>query len=303
MKKFFILLLVCAAVPAAAFAAPGTAGSRFLLLGIGGRAIGMGGAYAGVADGAAAGYWNPAGLTRLAGVELLSMYNSWFEGINHLYAGLAFKIDGNSAAALQANAVTAGDIPRIDGAGMVQGMFTALDEAMAATYARRIKDRISVGGSIKVIRETIDQARGTGLAFDLGTMYRPSDKLGIGISVQNLGAGIRMLRDTSPLPLVIRAGAGYTMTAGRDNTLTLAADLAAMPYDESLEGDIGGEYLLARMLALRSGVRIGRTVVPAFGVGFRFRNISIDWATELFGDLGNPNRVSLTLKFGKGAQQ
>ena len=46
----------------------------FLRMGVGARALGMGGAFTAVADDATASYWNPAGLTKIENIEATFMY-------------------------------------------------------------------------------------------------------------------------------------------------------------------------------------------------------------------------------------
>ena len=48
-----------------AFAGTGTSGAQFLQIGAGVRAISMGNAYVGLAEGIESIYWNPAGLAKM----------------------------------------------------------------------------------------------------------------------------------------------------------------------------------------------------------------------------------------------
>ena len=49
----------------------GTAMFQFLKIGVGGRAVGMGGSFVAVANDASALYWNPAGIVQIGSNELI----------------------------------------------------------------------------------------------------------------------------------------------------------------------------------------------------------------------------------------
>jgi hypothetical protein len=208
------------------------------------------------------------------------------------------QLDGDRALAVQVDALDTGALTRFDSSGAVQGTFGANDMALTFSYACAFGSRLSAGMNAKVIRETIEAESGLGYGVDFGGLYRASRRLNLGVTVQNIGNGIKLIRDTTPLPLLVRAGAGFLVTDDTKKEFTLTADAAFLPIDGATSLNLGGEALLYRMLALRSGVKIGDRIVPALGVGFKVNDISVDWATELFGELGAPSRLSVTMKFG-----
>ncbi len=61
--------LLVASVEGQTLSKSGTTAAQFLKIGVGARAIGMGGAFAATADDITAMYWNPAGLARVYGRE------------------------------------------------------------------------------------------------------------------------------------------------------------------------------------------------------------------------------------------
>ena len=63
-----ILSYGCVALGADSHAAP------YLRMGVGARALGMGGAFTAIADDATAAYWNPAGLVKIEHIEATFMY-------------------------------------------------------------------------------------------------------------------------------------------------------------------------------------------------------------------------------------
>jgi hypothetical protein len=302
MKKFFAAFFCAVLFAPAAFADAGKTGSRFLLLGAGARAAGMGEAFTGLADDVSAAYWNPAGLICLSGAEMLSMHDSWFEGISRFYAAAGIKLGGKQALGIQVNTLSAGVLSRFDDNGVEQGTFNAGETACTVSYACAPGRRLSLGAGVKVVREAIESESGWGFGGDIGGRYRASPRLNIGITVQNFGNGIKLIRETTPLPLVARAGAGYLLMRDAQKEISLAGDIAWQPIDQAASTSLGGEVVLFHTLAFRAGAKLGGRVIPAFGVGCMINGIAVDWATELFGDLGNPNRLSVTVKFGKRNQ-
>lgn len=64
----------------------------FLTEGVGGRALGLGGAYVGVSNDVTASYWNPAGLGLIEGVQASLMHASRFPGLgSYNYVGTAHR--------------------------------------------------------------------------------------------------------------------------------------------------------------------------------------------------------------------
>ena len=64
---------------------PGTTACNFLKIGVGARPIGMGGAFAGVADDINTIYWNPGGLGNIKTAQATVMHLDWFENITCEY--------------------------------------------------------------------------------------------------------------------------------------------------------------------------------------------------------------------------
>ncbi len=63
---------------------------EFLAIGVSGRALGMGSAFVALANDVSAGYWNPAGLSRLDFPQAMIMHDERFAGlVNYNYGALA----------------------------------------------------------------------------------------------------------------------------------------------------------------------------------------------------------------------
>src|SRR5512135_545573 len=74
---------------------------EFLTLGVGGRALAMGGATVALANDVTAGYWNPAALALIDYPEMMLMHNEQFAGlVNNDYGAVAIPFGTDASLAL-----------------------------------------------------------------------------------------------------------------------------------------------------------------------------------------------------------
>ena len=86
MKKVLIILLLSTSFLAGQ-SKVGTTAAPFLNIGVGPRAIAMGGAFIGTADDVTSLYWNPAGASRSEKNDAMFAYTTWFADINYSWTG------------------------------------------------------------------------------------------------------------------------------------------------------------------------------------------------------------------------
>ena len=132
------------------FAAKGTAAAQFLELGVGGRAMSMGGACTAVADGADALYWNPAGLVRVERNAATFMHAAYLDSSFYDYAAYARNLGDYGAVGLGLQYLNAGSITETDANFNSVGSFTPYDLAASLGYAHRLGG-FSLGGAVKYI--------------------------------------------------------------------------------------------------------------------------------------------------------
>jgi len=181
---------------------------EFMAIGIGGRPLGMGGAFTGVADDVTSGYYNPAGLANLNYPQLALMHSEQFgELVNYDYAsvGIPFQEDlsfGVSVMRLAVDGIPDTREALIDGQTGTQiydinniyarlnydliTEFSNQDWAIYLTFAKRHSKSFYWGTNIKIIRRDIAEFGATGIGFDLGAMYSPMDNLYIGANIQDV---------------------------------------------------------------------------------------------------------------------
>src|ERR1043166_1325643 len=74
------------------FSKVGSTSGTFLTLPVGARAMALAGAFSSIADDPSALYWNPAGITQMAGTSASYSYDAMFAGLTHNFAGVIFPI-------------------------------------------------------------------------------------------------------------------------------------------------------------------------------------------------------------------
>jgi len=313
----------------------GTTAAPFLNVGIGARAIGMGGAYVSLANDATSMFWNPAGIASIPGNEAVFNHSEWIADIAFEYAGVAINLGNAGAFGLHANFMTMGDMERTtelypEGTGQ---KFSAGSYALGLSYARSLTDRFSIGFNVKYVREYILNSSASGIALDIGTLFVTNFRgLRIGAAISNFGNKMRMdgrdilvQHDIDPnregsnerinaklqtegddMPLHLRVGVSYNALQDlKQHALWISVD-AVHPSDNVESLNMGAEYVLMDMFALRAGYASlmakdseqGLTLGGGMKYTFsRSLALKLDYAYESFGRFDNIQKFTLALAF------
>ena len=300
----FALAFALALVLGPRLAQADPAGFAFLEVPSGARASALAGAYASLAQGAEAVFWNPAGLQGTRGVELQATHVELFQGLRDDQFVLAGRRwGGGLAVSMRAHYSEA--IPERDAIGNLIGTFGSHDLEFALGYGRNIAPGLTLGANAKYVRERIANAAAATYAFDLGAAWEPGlAGLKLGFAAQNLGPAAAFTIDGTkgapvPLPAAFQTGVSYALPLS--STLALGGALEGrFTRGRSGVGLIGAELSAPGAgAALRLGWRANDSSSSlSVGAGYTLSALRLDYAFVPFNDdLGDTHRFSLAAHF------
>jgi len=274
----------------------GTSGAVFLKIGGDARLKAMGSAGSALSGGAGLVLSNPASIANLSKKEAALTYLSYFQGISLGQLGYAQDFGfGNLGANI--TYLSHDDIRGYDDSGNYKGDYSANNLALVFSYAREVKD-FALGANLKYVKEEIEQEDAACLGLDLGGIYKTKYKdLHISSVVQNLGGKVRLKKEGDPLPLNFKLGTSYKYLL-KNRPLSLVLDIN-FPRDNKINYSLGTEYLINKVLAIRAGyclLKDSEAEGLTCGIGFRFKELSLDYAWQPFGDLGDAHWFSFKIK-------
>jgi hypothetical protein len=249
----------------------GTAGAQELRIPIGARGTSMGGAVIADVSGVESIHWNPAGLARTDGTEVMFNHQPYIADINVNFFGVASNLGNFGVLAGGVKIVSIGDIEETtedaaDGTGKI---FSPSLTVLSLSYARQLTYNVSFGTSAKFINERILDVSASGLAFDIGFIYNPNwHGVSIGMSISNYGTPMRFsgrgfdqtvggkqvrpLGASFDLPSSFNIGAAYNFWNMEKNSAMLCGNFISNNYSQDAwQG--GFEYTYDGIYSLRAG--------------------------------------------------
>lgn len=253
-----------------------------LKIGIGARAIGLGGAYTALSDDLSAIYWNPAGLVNINLAQIYMMKNSWQADVNQSFLAFSQLIEprrfsfGSSINYLHQPGVK--------------------DLLISLAYAGQLRNNLSLGVGVTSIQQMVNNQKARGIKGDLGLLFRPSKNLVWGVCLQNLGQEMDFIKVIYSLPRTLKTGLAYL----KDNSL-ISLD-TELPKGNNPALMIGLERWLIKQIAVRCGWRYQKhnSTGLSLGLGLRAANLQLDYGWRPDKDSKDNHRLSLMINF-KGA--
>ena len=312
---------------------------EFMAIGVGGRALGMGGAHVALVNDATAGYWNPGALARIDYPEAIVMHEERFGSlINYDFAGVAIPYGPDVSLGLSVLRLGVDGIPDTrnawldnNGNGIFDNVdrldydkityFNSADWALYFTYAKRTSSGLLYGANVKLIRRTLADQSATGIGFDVGAVYSPTTNLSVGVNVQDITTTL-IAWSTGRNELVsptVKFGAAYSVDI-LGGHLTPAVDFdvrfekrhfasTASVGPVSFDPHAGLEFDYRSTVALRIGYNDVKQM--SIGAGLHLRMLDVDYSFAKFAadeSLGNTHRISIRFmlqndQFGRTAAQ
>jgi hypothetical protein len=323
LKRFLIVLLVVQGALAQHIA---KYAGEFLSIGVGGRALGLGGAYAALANDASAAYWNPAALARLNYPEFMLMHDERFGGIvNYDFGAVAIPYGTSATFAVSLMRLGVDDIPDsrnalvdrnqngiLDSTDFIDPSkvtyFNSADWALYFTYSKRVSDDLTYGINLKILRRGLEVASATGIGFDIGVLYSPREHWFVAANVQDVTTTL-IAWSTGTNELIsptLKLGTAYFLNLfnGRfaptidvdvrfeNRQFASIAHLGLISFDPH----VGLEFDYKNTVALRIGYNDVKQLT--LGTGLHLRKLDIDYSFARFGkenDLGDTHRISLRM--------
>lgn len=298
----------------------GTAGWQFLKLPAGARSMAMGGVRSSIGYGnAGSAFTNPASAAdvresdlqfstmnwvadiRLNSVSAVTNAGEWgCIGVNLLYLDYGSMVRTEIG---EFNGVP-GVIAKTEGLGT----FDAHDLAVGLLYARRITDRLLLGGTLRYLNEQIDDASTETWCLDIGTMYTTGlGSLRISMLGRNFGPDaefssydgrIAQAPARIRLPMMLVLGAAYDIleeSAEMPHRLTVAGEYVK-PNDGPEKVNLGAEYFFYHYFSLRGGYRFNydeETFTFGFGAEYAVADDVLLQASYAYADAGRFNSLHM----------
>ncbi|MCX7610041.1 MAG: PorV/PorQ family protein [Ignavibacterium sp.] len=303
---------------------------EFMSLGVGGRAIGMGGAFVGIANDVTAGYYNPAGLANLNYPQIALMHAEQFGSlVNYDYGAVAIPFDTDMSFGISAFRIGVDGIhdtrkalydangdgiidirnDRLDYSKITE--FSNQDWAFYLTFAKRFSDDFFWGVNAKIIRRNIAEYNATGVGFDIGAFYSPIRNLYLGANLQDATTTL-IAWSTGRNELVsptLKIGASYVISEFLGGYVMPALDFDVRFENRrfasqfnigpvSFDMHAGLEYSFRNLIYVRGGYNDVKQFTV--GAGVKLPKLNIDYSFARFSQseierLPDSHRISVML--------
>lgn len=296
MRNLVVYITAILALGMAAAVYAGDAGQESpFVIGLGARALGMGGGFTSLAADASAVYYNPAGLPVLESQEVSAMHIRLFEGTNYNYAGWVYpdlKLGGFGLGYMR---IATDDIIRRSDY-VETGTFDYAHSQFLISYGQRLQGGFSVGLTFKLVNQSIADYSDYAFGFDLGMLMKWSEYFRAGVIFRDMvPPELELDRNSEITPISVAGGLSAHLLPLRDNVHLSAAFELEKIENRSTKVHTGLELLINQSYALRAGYDRDN---PSFGAGLKVRRLKVDYAYKILDYLEDSHRFSVSFLIG-----
>ena len=194
-NKLFNTIIILLSISYTLIGGQGSAGAKFLQINTSTRGSANAGtlvARPGLIDALS---YNPATTATLTGSNFVIHHTNYFVGMSFDYMSFTYNVPSFGTVSMGLLGLLSGDIEETTelqplGTGRT---FTANDFAGFVSFARSMTDKFSGGGTIKYVIQNIDKLTASGIAFDMGAIYKVGlfYDMTIGFSIKNFGGDMK----------------------------------------------------------------------------------------------------------------
>ena len=310
----------------------GSSAANWLKIETGTRAIGMAGTQVAAGNDVSSIPYNPASLAYTKKWQTFFSKSYYVAGITHNTLAYGMQLGSTDYLGIHLFYLDSGDMTittfdNPDGYAIDNqtATFDVEDYCFRFTYAKRLTDRLRIGGSLKYIREEIHTTFMHSWALDLGSNFKTGIYgMVLGMSVSNFGPDVMFQGDGLKVEATSNSENSYTMKTEKfglplsfrlgvkndiigKNDAFIKSDNSRLTFtaeginhiDYTVFYSIGTEYaFLNEMVFLRAGTHIKHdTAGMSIGAGVNIKNINIDYAYADYGLLLSTHQFGLGYRF------
>jgi len=266
------------------------------------RQTSLGGAYCGVVDDVSGVMVNPAVLNYVVYPELSFMYRKGLMDSYYNFVGFVYPMKRGSIG-ITGLMFDGGDIEVNYLDGENKKIKLEQDTVVSLGYGNNSGEIFFHGINLKFINSQLaEQYKPITIASDLGLLIRSIDnKISFGLSIENLGLGLKYKDVTEELPTNLKLGLAFRLIDDRELSLLFAADMKKSIKDNETADlyNFGLETQLYKIAYLRIGYKTPSPNTISLGFGFNIYSLCLDYAYLPLSSIDEMSHyISLSLKFG-----
>jgi tetratricopeptide (TPR) repeat protein len=280
-------------------------GGVFLSEGMGPRPAAMGEAFTAVGEDVNGMYWNPGGLVRSSGINILFSHTIFLQGFNDEYLALSIPLTQQDALGMNAYFSYINQLEKTTLDSPDVSTYDASDMYLGAAWSHAFSKRYSAGITLKGVRQAIDTYAGMTGACDVSVLAKDwLPNFNAGMTMRNLGQPLKLKEEGYALPASLDAGIAYRFW-NRDFLHTLDV---SVPWQQPVVLKMGLEYNFEDLVFIRAGYRyfisgndLGWLAGLTAGVGITISDYNLEYAYSPYGILGDVHRIAITIPFGRSS--